>query len=133
MFLSLQDLSGVMGGGDAMRSLGMAGPYRLDDETIEREVRETSAGNYALGNRDPEGQFVVGYVGRADADLRARLKAWVGRTERPVFKYRYARSAEEAFRTECEEYHEFHPPENERHPARPDGTDWRCPRCGVFG
>lgn len=114
-----------------MASLGMQGPYKLDTETIEAKVTRTSPGNYALGRK--KGTFLVGYVGRSDSDVRARLKSWVGKTRRPLFKFSYATSPKAAFDKECENYHDFNPPDNDVHPDRPDGTDWHCPRCEIYG
>ena len=60
-----------------MPSLGMQRPYKLDNKTIDSEVSLTSAGNYALCEKDSDGKFLVDYVGRSDNDVNARLKAWV--------------------------------------------------------
>lgn len=115
-----------------MASLGMNGPYKLDKESIDAKLTKTSPGNYALGKKDDDGTFRVGYVGRADSDVNARLNSWVGKTKRPLFKFSYASSAKAAFEKECENYHDFKPPGNSAHPARPDGTNWKCPRCNIF-
>jgi hypothetical protein len=110
----------------------MKGPYQLDRRTVDGEVTRTSPGNYALGRRADSGKLKVRYVGRADSDLNARLRSWVGKTKHPLFKYSYASSAKPAFEKECENYHDFDPPGNEVHPDRPDGSKWNCPRCDVF-
>lgn len=115
-----------------MASLGMEGPYNLDTETIEEKVTLKSPGNYALGRKDDEGTFRVGYVGRSDSDVKARLKYWVDKTNRPLFKFSYATSSKAAFEKECENYHDFNPPDNESHPERPEDTNWHCPRCDIF-
>jgi len=115
-----------------MASLGMNGPYKLNTETIEEKVTRTSPGNYALGSKNDEGTFIVGYVGRSDSDVRNRLKSWVGNTTRPLFKFSYATSPKAAFEKECENYHDFDPPGNNSHPDRPNGTNWSCPRCDIF-
>lgn len=115
-----------------MATLGMNGPYKLNAATIDTQVTKTSPGNYALGKNDEDGTFRVGYVGRSDSDLYARLKSWVGETKRPLFKYSYATSTKAAFEKECENYHDFDPPGNDAHPARPSGSGWKCPRCKVF-
>ena len=114
-----------------MASLGMEGPYKLDAETIDAKVTRKSPGNYALGREDEEGRFLVGYVGRSDSDVNARLKSWVGTY--PLFKFSYATSPKAAFEKECENYHDFKPPGNDSHPDRPEGATWRCPRCDIFG
>ena len=116
-----------------MALLNMSGPYKLDKQTIDQQVARTSPGNYALGKKNDKGTFLVGYVGRSDSDVNARLKSWVGETTRPLFKYSYAGSAKAAFEKECENYHDFDPPGNDTHPDRPDGSGWKCPRCDIFG
>lgn len=115
-----------------MASLKMNGPYKLDTNTIDAQVTKTSPGNYALGKKDEKGAFRVGYVGRADKDVNSRLKSWVGKTKRPMFKYSYATSPKAAFEKECENYHDFNPPGNSIHPDRPNDTDWNCPSCSIF-
>lgn len=101
-----------------MPSLGMKGPYKLDNDTIDAVVTQTSPGNYALGRKNDEGTFVVGYVGRSDSDVNDRLKSWVGNTKRPLFKFSYASSPKAAFEKECENYHDFDPPGNDKHSVR---------------
>jgi len=115
-----------------MASLYMSGPYNLNTEIIDAQVTKTSPGNYALGKENDEGKFLVEYVGRSDKDVNDRLKSWIGKTKRPLFKYSYATSAKEAFEKECENYHDFVPPGNDVHPARPEESGWKCPRCNIF-
>jgi hypothetical protein len=115
-----------------MASLAMEGPYKLDAKTIDAQITHKSPGNYALGKKNDEGTFLVGYIGRSDSDLGARLKSWVGNTTRPLFKFSYATSAKAAFEKECNNYHDFDPPGNASHPDRPKDTTWRCPRCSIF-
>ena len=116
-----------------MASLGMDGPYDLDNETIDSKVTRTSAGNYALGKLNEDGVFIVHYVGRSDGDVNARLKAWVGENANyKKFEFSYATSSKEAFEKECKNYHDFGGSEkldNEIHPQRPEGTDWGCSFC----
>jgi hypothetical protein len=115
-----------------MASLGMNGPYNLNNGAIEANVTKKSPGNYALGRKNEEGTFLVAYVGRSDSDVRERLKSWIGKTTKPLFKFCYSTSAKTAFEKECENYHDFNPPENDVHPDRPDGSNWECPRCDIF-
>lgn len=79
-----------------MASLGMYGPYKLDSETMDEKVTRTSAGNYALGRKNEKGVFLVGYMGCADSDVGARLKSWIGKTKRLLFKYSHAASPKAA-------------------------------------
>ena len=116
-----------------MASLGMKGPYKLDKDTIDKKATHTLAGNYALGRNNKKGTFLIGYVGRSDDDVNDRLKKWIGKTKRPLFKFSYASSVKEAFEKECNNYHDFKPPDNTSHPARPEGKYWKCPKCGKYG
>jgi len=110
-----------------MPSSGLFGPYALNEVTIERVVDGVSPGAYALGTVGNGGSFYIKYIGRADADLKRRLLDHVG-TE-SMFKYGFFRSVEEAFKKECELYHNFSPPRNKLHPAAPAGSKLVCPRC----
>ena len=113
-----------------MASLNMEGPFKLDEVTIDDKVTKTSAGNYALGRKNDKGTFLVGYVGRSDSDVNERLKYWAQNSERPLFKFSYASSPKAAFEKECQNYHDFEPPDNDIHPDKPNGTNWKCPICG---
>ncbi len=115
-----------------MASLGMEGPYTLTTAEIDRQVTQTSAGNYALGKTSTTGGFTPYYVGRSDSDVKARLKSWVGKTTQPKFKFSYANSPKAAFEKECNNYHDFKPRGNSSHPDRPNGSGWKCPRCRIF-
>ena len=115
-----------------MASLNMQGSYDLTNEEIDRRITKTSPGNYALG-RVGNDTFYVHYVGRSDTDLNDRLKDWVGSYKR--FKFSYATSPKAAFEKECTNYHDFGKSEkldNEIHPQRPDGTNWKCPVCNIL-
>lgn len=109
--------------------------YALTNEKIDQAVTRTSPGVYAL-DKTTTGGFQVNYVGRADVDLNKRLKAWVG-SKYKFFKFDYATSPKNAFEKECELWHDYGGPQgkldNEKHPQRPNGTDWKCPRCKTFG
>ena len=112
----------------------MLGPYNLDNETIDNQITKKSAGNYGLGYVDDKGVFIVKYVGRSDEDLNSRLKKHVGNYK--MFKYCYATSPKVAFEKECNNYHDFGEAkdlDNEIHPDRPEGSDWKCPSCKNFG
>ncbi len=115
-----------------MPSLKMEGPYGLDIKTIEERVNRVSPGNYALGKKNEKGTFLVSYIGRADTDISAELKAWVSKSHMPLFKFRYATSSRDAFGIECENYHDFIKDGKGKHPERPAQTDWKCPRCNFY-
>lgn len=120
-----------------MPSLGMGDAhYPLDVATIDAQVTRTAPGNYALGHLNSVGQFVVEYVGRSDSDVASRLKQHAG-TGYARFKFGYATSPKAGFERECTNYHDFGGPQgtlaNKYHPQRPANTDWKCPRCSIFG
>ena len=71
------------------------------------------------------------YVGRGDTDVDRRH----GKSRRAA---RYdntsliydTTSKRQAFLLECRLWHKHRPCDNDRHPARPRGTRWRCPVPG---
>jgi len=115
-----------------MASLGMQGPYDLTSDNIDKQVTKTSPGNYGLGY-EKDGSFYPKYVGRADTDLKGRLKKWVSKYSK--FKFDYATSPKTAFEKECKNYHDFGESkklDNSIHPDRPDGSNWTCPVCTKY-
>ena len=115
-----------------MASLNMQSSSILGSRIIDSLITRTLPGNYALGRKNDKGAFEVCYVGRADSNVNDRLKSWVGNTKWPLFKFSYATSPKDAFKKECENFHDFSPPDNQVHPDRPDGSFWRCPNCNIF-
>jgi hypothetical protein len=113
-----------------MPSTGLKGPYDLTAEKIDEVVTETSAGAYALGKiSKTTNTFIPKYVGRSDDDVNKRLKDWVDKY--PNFKYEYYSSAKAAYEKECRLYHDWKKQiDNKVHPAKSEGTDWKCPVCG---
>jgi len=113
-----------------VKTLGMkGGSYSLNEKTIDAQVLPNVRGNYALGKTNERGTFVVGYVGRSDNDLNARLKQWIGKTTEPEFKFSYAPTPKAAYEKECSNWHDF-TPRSQIHPARPEKSDWKCPVVG---
>jgi hypothetical protein len=111
----------------------LRGPFTLNNETIDGQVTATSAGAYALGYLNNQKLFVPKYVGRSDDNINKRLKNWVG-SKYSYFKFEYYSSAKAAFEKECNLYHDWENQiDNKQHPDRPDETNWKCPRCNVFG
>ena len=120
-----------------MQSTDTKRPYSLSARTVAEVVKRTSAGNYALGRVQENGNgFCVLYVGRSDKDLARELRGWVGEKARyKAFIFSYARDPKTAFEKECENFHDFGGTErldNAGHPQRPAETDWQCPRCDCF-
>lgn len=117
-----------------MASLNMEGPYVFTSTEIDKVVTRKSPGNYALGYTKDDGTFVVQYVGRSDVDVNQELKARLN-SKYKKFKYSYATSPKAAFEKECQNYHDFGGSDsldNKNHPARPSGSNWKCPVCTVF-
>lgn len=117
-----------------MANSGLKGPYDLTEEGISNNITVTSPGAYALGKVKDDGVFYISYVGRSDTDVNNRLHSWVGKYSQ--FKFDYFDSPKAAFEKECNLYHDFGGPggglDNEKHPQRPEGSNWQCPRCDVF-
>lgn len=118
-----------------MASTGLGGPYSLTEQGIDYNVTRTSPGVYVLGHTREDDAFIVKYVGRSDDDLNDRLKQWVGKGYHE-FKFGYSDSPKAAFEKECTIYHDFGGPkgdlDNKKHPQRPEGSNWQCPKCDVF-
>jgi len=106
------------------------GPYPLTDSGVDANV-SASIGAYALGEHRTDGIFYIDYIGRSDVNLAARLKQHVTEPS-PHFRFTYCPSAKAAFEKECNLYHDFTPPKNKVHPARPQNSNWSCPRCTIF-
>jgi hypothetical protein len=101
----------------------------LNDRTIKQMVRKPQPGIFLL-HTVPGGQ--PRFLGRDDRNVRDKLLKWLGRSYR-YFQFDYCETPEEAFRRQCELYHQLKQYlDNTRHPERPDGTDWRCPLCDFY-
>ena len=111
------------------KSIGMKSSYALTNNSIDEEITEISAGNFALGFESKSGLFVVQNYGRSDTDLKHELKNWIGKYKR--FKFFYASSPKSAFEKECKNYHAFdkNKIDNKTHPEKPENTDYTCPYC----
>jgi len=114
-----------------MAQNGLQGPFALSDQVIDQEVSQIQPGAYVLEESTDLVHFRVVYVGRSDINLNNQLHVHVGTNKR--FRYQYRSSAQAAFEKECAFYHDFEPQDNPIHPQRPAGTQWKCPRCNLFG
>ena len=116
-----------------MANSKLSGPYKLTSAEVDKNVRINSVGAYALGRTQGE-TFNLSYVGRSDSDLNGRLKQHI--EEYAEFKFNYFPSPKSAFEKECNLWHDFDGPkgqlDNKVHPDRPNGADWKCPRCKIF-
>ncbi len=114
-----------------MTSLNLSGPFKFTSDGIDNAIDDNKIGNYALGTKNKDGNgLTVSYVGRSDSDLKSELKQRLDTHKHPDFKASYANSAEEAYKKECQNYHDFSPSENEIHPAKPN-SNINCPICGI--
>jgi hypothetical protein len=116
-----------------MASLGMMGPFEFTREKVD-QLAENKPGNFALGKFDSEtSKMVVMFVGRADVDLNAVVKAFLTNPRYKAFKCSQAEDAKAAYEKECRNWHDFGGAvklDNKSHPSKPDGVDWKCPKCG---
>ncbi len=112
--------------------------YPYDKQSIRDNVNDEDIGNYALGYMDGK-TFVVRYVGRTDEQsVRERLLQHLNSGEWPdctYFAFRYASTAQEAYKLECLNYHDFGGPYgnlyNQNHPAKPANMSYlQCPVVG---
>ncbi len=114
-----------------MVELYMSGPFKFDSKTIEEKVQEGKIGNYALGTANHDGTMKnVAYIGRSDNNLKAELLARLKTHKHPNFKVSYASSPKEAYTKECQNYHDFDPPQNNIHPYAPVNSNLKCHICG---
>ncbi len=117
-----------------MASLGMLGPFALTDIDVNKRVPENVMGNYAfLQKKWLTDEYLVRYVGRSDSDLKKEIKQQM-KTDRAKgcthFMFSIAKSKKEAFEKECRNYHDFgecNCLNNDIHPAKPAGTEYKCP------
>lgn len=102
-------------------------PYTV--AAIEDAVKKVAAGAYVLDPPDPREGVAVGFVGRSDTDLAEGLQRHVKAGYRR-FAFTYTATAMDAYKKECQMWHEWKPAANPVHPVRPNGTDARCLICG---
>ncbi len=77
----------------------------------------------------------VVYVGRSDTSLSVRLQArketgfikFLQGTEQRYYQYKNLNDPKEAYIWECKYYHKYNPVLNVRHPAKPEGSNVKCP------
>ena len=120
-----------------MASLDMLGPFALTDNEVNKIVPENVMGNYAfLQKKWLTDEYLVRYVGRSDSDLKKEIKQQM-KTDRAKgcthFMFSIAKSKKEAFEKECRNYHDFGECDclnNDIHPAKPAGTEYKCPVGG---
>lgn len=116
-------------------NLYMDGPYSLNSDEIKNLVKEKSIGNFALGQMDNQGKFVVTFVGRSDKDLQDTILQYVFSDKFQCFKFSYAENPKQAFEKECMNFHDFGEDIkllNTEHPQPPKDKFCECPYCDIF-
>lgn len=110
-----------------MPQTGLYGSYSFNAANINAVVKGLGAGAYALGYNNEDGSLLyIQYIGRSDTDLNARLLSHIGENYKH-FQYAFFDDAIQAYNKECWLYHTFNPPDNDIHPAKPEGTNCKCP------
>ena len=109
---------------------GLFGPFQLTSLTVTAQVHGVGPGAYALGSNS-FGVFTPQYVGRSDSDLAQRLQQHASTAAYSHFEYGFFNTADLAYAKECQLYHDYKPAANNVHPARPQGSNITCPRCGL--
>jgi hypothetical protein len=103
------------------------GPHALSQRLVEQTIRGKFPGVYALSAK--EGGIVnLRRIGRADADLGAALREFIGVYSH--FSCVAAADPASAYEMECRLYHAWSPPENLVHPESPGEGNGVCPVCG---
>jgi hypothetical protein len=103
----------------------LRGSYPISHVSVY--VSGDAIGIYALSR---DGGRSKHYIGRSDTDLRSRIVSSGSQGSYTHFWFDYESSPMQAYKDECELYHEVNPPDNAVHPAVPPGTNWRCPILG---
>ncbi len=111
-----------------MPSTELFGPYSLTAEVIDRVIKAWNPGVCAMGQAGQNNVFYVSFVVRSDYDLNGKLKEYIGKYRQ--FKYILLSSSRSAFEKECQLYHDFAPPDNKKHPMKPEKTEYKCPVSG---
>ncbi|MDG6926115.1 MAG: hypothetical protein JRN09_06135 [Nitrososphaerota archaeon] len=106
------------------------GTFRFEQIVLDRMIEPGQAGNYVLGYKDENGEFVPRVIGRSDTDLRAELMSKLVDPHYPYFKFSTS-NPRWAFQLECAQFHNFRGKiENQTHPVSPEGPSFRCFLCG---
>ena len=111
-----------------MTESDLAGLYALTHIKIQSMVRDDSIGVYVLYHSFPS-TFGTVYVGRTDGrPVRERLLEHASDGEYRDFRFKYCSKKREAYEAECLLWHALAPLLPQRHPEKPDGKNWPCPR-----
>lgn len=114
----------------------MRGPFTLTELGLAGSgLEEGTPGVYLLLAKAQSGKLIVCYVGRSDDDLYARLQDHVADGEYVAFYYRECDDEDDAYFSECEEFHRYGKVphlDNEVHPDRPNFRK-DLPVCSELG
>ena len=100
--------------------------HPLTTDNVTEKVKGRQYGVYLLGHLYAD-EFIPDYVGRSDSDLRVRLLQHVDSGYRH-FTFQYTSSARDSYQGECRFYHKNKRKlDNINHPAKPEGSRWKCP------
>lgn len=108
-----------------LKGLTLNGPFPIN-EISQRVGGGAYMGVYVLSSDGKEAT----YVGRSDFDLQQRILQSASEGDYVAFWFDYATSPMDAYKYECELFHEYNPPDNAVHPAVPSDQNWRCPVAG---
>ena len=103
------------------------GPHALSQRLVDETIRRKVAGVYVLHAKEG-GSVNLRRVGRADGDLGAALREFIGIYSH--FSCVAAADPVSAYEMECRLYHAWSPPENPAHPEGSSAGAGACPVCG---
>jgi len=115
----------------------LRGPYKIDDDVIDRHIDHVTAVYYIAGSIDPDGVFRAGHIGWSlygrHAILQLSKDGWTHYVAGPVI----GQTTGMIYDWECRAFHEFatlqdHPVPGplwwNSHEAL---KEWKCPVCGT--
>jgi len=104
--------------------------HTLNRKSVYQTVARRTIGTYFLGHFEPDGTFVVRYIGRSLTCLRERLLHHASMTSYAAFKFHPWNSVIETYQMECLYYHHYLDQiDNKRHPDSPRHIAMDCRYC----
>lgn len=102
--------------------------YKLIKSVIGHKISRNSIGVYWLG-RFSKGHFEITYIGRSDGCLKRRLLQHTELGKYGHFAFKITPTIFDAFRLECQEWHNRACVYNLIHPDSPRNLPYICPYC----